>query len=103
MSTTKQEKILKLIRNFSPKEFGIKSAYYRTNEDSMEIMFVVNKGNASQLVGYLNSLSSIIEKEVKGVKIESSVYIHDRSKKIENVVKKEKLESIELMDFAFAC
>lgn len=103
MSSTKQEKILELIRNFSPKEFGVKSAYYRTGKDFMEVMFIVDRGSASNLISYLNSLSSIIEKEVGGIKIESSVYIYDRSKKIENVVKKENLSSIKLRSFAYAC
>lgn len=97
--SSKQEKALEMIRSFSPKEFGIKKAYYRTDKDCIEVMFVVDKKSASNLISYLNSLSSIIEKEVKGIKIESSIYIHDKTKKIENVVKKENLERIELRAF----
>jgi len=103
MSSTKQEEILELIKKFSPKEFGIKKAYYKIGKDIMEVVFVVDKGSASNLISYLNSLSSIIEKEVRGVKIESSVYIYDKSRKIENVVKTEKLSSIELRSFSYAC
>lgn len=105
--SSKQEKVIELIKNFSPKDFGIKKAYYKTGKGFIEIMFVVEKNSASNLISYLNSLSSIIEKEVKGVRIESSVYIHDNSKKIENVVKKENLEKIKLTSFnlskAYAC
>ena len=105
--SSKQEKALEIIKSFSPKEFGIKKAYYRIGKDHVEVMFVVDKKNASNLISYLNSLSSIIEKEIKGVKIESSVYIYDKTNKIDNVVKKEKLEKIELRNFnlagAYAC
>jgi len=105
--SSKQDKIIKIIRKLSPKGLGIKEAYCKTGKNSIELMFVVDKNNASILIGYLNSLSAIIEKEVGGVKIESSIYTYDKTKNVENVVKKENFEKIGLINSdlvkAFAC
>ena len=105
--SSKQENIIKIIKNFSPKGFGIIEAYCKTSKNSVEIMFVVNKKNAPMLIGYLNSLSALIEEEVKGVKIESSIYTYDKSKNLDRVVKEENLEKVGLINSnlmkAFAC
>lgn len=94
----KQDKIIKIIRSLSPKGLGIKEAYCRTNKNSIEFMFVVDKNNASILIGYLNSLSALIEKEVGGVEIKSSIYTYDKTKNMDKVVKKENFEKVGLVN-----
>lgn len=102
--SSKQKEALELIKKFSPKGFGIKDAYYRLNEKDLEILFVVNEKNAALLISYLNSLSAIVEKEVRGLRIRSNIYIHDKNKKVGEVAKKEKLEKFILnVDFANTC
>ena len=66
---------------FAQKFWNKKEAYYKIGKDFIEVMFVVDRNNASSLISYLNSLFSIIEKEVKGITVESSVYIYDSAKK----------------------
>lgn len=102
--SSKQKEALELIRKYSPKGFGIKDAYYRVNEENLELLFVVNEKNASLLISYLNSLSAIVEKETRGVKIKSNVYVYDKNKSVEKVAKQENLEKISLsVNFAAAC
>jgi len=102
--SSKQKEAIALVKSYSPKGFGIKDAYYRVNGKNLDLLFVVNEKNAALLISYLNSLSAMIEKEVKGIKISSSVYIYDKNKKVEKVAKQEKLEKISLnVDFAPAC
>lgn len=101
--STKQKEALKLIKKFSPKPFGIKSAYYRTNDGKLELIFVVSEKGASSSISYLNSLTSLIEKEVKGIEIESNIYIYDKGKKVEDVAREEDLKKMDLVtDFKFA-
>ena len=100
--TTKIKKVLELIEKFVPKNFGIKEAYYKTEKNSVEFIFFINEKDASKLIGYLNSLSKIIEKEIKGVKIESRIYIKSSKKNVNELVEEKKLETINLRSLSYA-
>lgn len=102
MPNKQQKQVIDLVKRFSPREFGIKGVYYKLSKSNIELLFVVDKSNASSSMSYLNSLASIIENEVKGVKIESSVYIKEKGSRVENVIAKEKLSSLELTSLSFA-
>lgn len=103
----KQKKARELIKNFSPKIFGIKDIYIgEKDENKLEILFIIEKNNISSLMSYLNALSVIIEKELGGIEIESNVYVYDRKKDIKKVAKRNKLEKIDLIkdiNLAGAC
>ncbi len=94
--SSKQEQAIELIKRFSPKPFGIRSAYYRLNGKNLELMFVVDEKKASSLISYLNSLSHIIEKEVRDIQINSSVYIATSKVNISEITKEEELDEIVL-------
>jgi len=100
--TTKIKKVIELIEKFVPKNFGIKEAYYKTEKNSVEFIFFINEKDASKLIGYLNSLSKIIEKEIKGVKIESRIYIKSSKKNVNELVEEKKLETINLRSLSYA-
>lgn len=89
--------VLDSIRRFAPRDFGIEQIFYRSlSSNRLEIVFIVNEAKAGSLISYLNSLASLIGKEVKNIKIESSVYIDDKAKNISQMVRKDKLEKMEL-------
>lgn len=96
--SSKQDKIIKIIRNLYPKGLGIKEAYCKTSKNAIELIFVVDKNSAPALIGYINSLSTLIEKEVRGVKIESNIYTYDKTKNVENVIRKENFEKVGLIN-----
>jgi len=99
---TEQKKALDLIIKFIPKDFGINKAYYKASDNKLEVLFIVDEDNAANLISYLNVLPSMIEKKVKDVNLESSVYIDGNKRNIDRVAKKEKLEKIKLPTFAHA-
>ncbi len=100
----KQEKIIDLIKNFSPKDFGVRDLYYKAGENEIELLFVVKKSNASSLISYLNSLSDIIEKRSDNIKVISSVYIYDsdRQIRVRKVIERDKLKKIDLISSRYA-
>lgn len=98
--SSRQEKVIELIRNFSPRDFGVKDLYYKTNKNEIELLFVVKKSGAPSLISYLNSLSDIAEKKADRIKVTSSVYIYDNDKqlKVRGLVEGEKLKKISLIN-----
>lgn len=97
--SSKQKKARELIKNFSPKRFGIKDIYIGgKDKNKLEILFIIEKDNISSLISYLNALSAIIERELGGIEIESNVYVYDRKKNIKKVAERNKLEKIDLVE-----
>lgn len=93
----KQKRVIGLLQSFSPKDFGVRQAFYRIKDDKMEVVFVVNKNNAPNIASYLNSLSSLVEEKVGGITVESSVYIREDGKnEVRNVAKRKELKEINL-------
>lgn len=89
------KKIIEIIQKFTPKDFGIKSIYYKSTKNEIEIIFIINKSSFGSLVSYLNSLPGIIENEIKNIKIDSKIYIDN--KKIKENFEREKFEQIPLL------
>jgi hypothetical protein len=95
--SNKQEKVLELLQRFAPTEFGIRHGLYRFENGKMDVVFFVSKKSAQSAISYLNALSALIEKEVKGIEIESSVYIYDQKRDFEKTLRDEQLEELDLM------
>lgn len=103
MPSKKQQQVISLLKNFSPKEFGVENVFYKVNKDNIEVIFVVNKSNAQSSISYLNALASIIENEVKGVRIESNVYVQEKGKsRIEHVAVRERFNELSLVNLSLA-
>ncbi|MBU2036722.1 hypothetical protein KJ866_00730 [Patescibacteria group bacterium] len=101
--SVKQEKVIKLVQSLSPKSIGIKSAFYRFNDDKVKIVFMVDKNNVAYLISYLKSLSLIAEKEIKGVDLEINIYVQDTKKKMQEVIRQEDLKIFKLENnFSYA-
>ena len=92
----KLEKAIKLIKQYSARSFGVRNAYFKINDNKLEVLFIISKNKTPSLISYLNSLSSVFENEIKGLDIESSFIVYDKNRDIENIVKKEKFEEMNL-------
>ncbi len=94
----KYEKAIKLIQKLTPKTSGLKEGYYKVEDDKLELLLLIGKKNAPNTISYLRSLSSIVEGELKGVEIETNIYISEKQeqKKVKDVVEKEKLKKMKL-------
>ncbi len=97
-----EKQVLENIKKFAPKDFGVRRIYYRSITNGLEVLFLVDKEKAGNLIGYLNSLSALIAKDTKNIKIECSVYVDEKGKDMDKVAKKEKLERMELSSMNFA-
>ena len=80
VSTAKQQQVINLIADYSPKNFGLESIYYKTSKDKINVYFIVNEKNPITTIGYVNSLASIAEKEFKGITIESNSFVQEKGK-----------------------
>ncbi len=96
--TKKIENAIEIIKNLTPKTFGIKNAFYKIDDNSIDVLFIVDKKSASNSISYLKSLGTILEKEVRNVTIKTSVFIHERGKDTVDVAKKEKYQQIRLLN-----
>jgi len=88
------KKAIELIREYSPKNFGLKGVYYKANGKKLEMFFIVNEKNAQSLISYVNSLSSLVGKEIKELEIESKVFLY--KKEVEGLYKKDELQELKL-------
>jgi|GEM_PF-6709336 len=93
----KQMEAIELIRNFTPQEFGIKKAYYKIQKDELELLFFVEESKMASLIGYIKSLSSLLEKKLDGVTVKSSIYIYKDKAKVDKVAKDNDLEKFDLV------
>lgn len=99
--SSKQQEVLDFIANNSPKKIGVKRMYYKINGDTVVVKFVVGKKRAPTVASYLNSLSTVVG-ESNGVKIDSSVYVSDKSLSIGKTTKNMELDEFNLANnFSF--
>ncbi len=91
-SSTKQLKVLKVLKNRVPKkEFGIRNAYWKsTGKDSLDFLFVVDEEKASIATAYIRSLFASVEQTLGDIDIEITIHIYEKKKatKIDSYARK---------------
>lgn len=94
-----QKSVIGLITRFLPADFGVKSAYFKIVDKNIEIVFFVEKKNASISISYLNSLSNLVGKEIETVDIGSNVYIYKGTESTKNIEREKDYQKIKLPTF----
>lgn len=99
---TKQAQALSLISQFAPKDFGIRKGLYQIQDNEIKVYFFVNQNSSPSVITYLNSLASVVEQEVEGVQIISSVYFAQPGRVLTLGTKEEKYENLKLTKLSTA-
>lgn len=76
------EQVLNILAKYVPKkEFGIRSAYYKVGKNlSLDFLFIIDEEKVGIASGYIRSLFSSLEDDFKGLEINVSISIYEKSK-----------------------